>query len=373
MANLPNQVRSRREQQGLPQQDLAAVAGLTRQSLGAIEAGRSVPSVAVALRLARALECRVEELFVMAQPAVEVRAELAPGAPAGGRVALTHLGGRWIAHALSASAPDQAYRAADGLASPGPGAAGRRARVELLRPTEEARDTTVVLGCAPALGVLLDRLNGRRAGRYLWLARSSATALHELSERRAHVAGVHLIDRDTGEANVPDVRRLLRRRAATLHTLARWEVGLVVARGNPLKVRALADVTRPGVRLSVLEPGSGARRQLETQLGKLGLSVATLPTQPLVAHGQLEAAQSVALGAADVGFAMRSAALAFGLGFVPLAEERFDLVVPREHAREPAITRLLDGLVDGAFRREARALGYDVDGSGDQVGEVGSN
>ena len=257
-----NQVRALREERRLSQGALAEAASLSRQSVSAIETGRAVPAVDVALRLARALDCSVEELFGHGEAAGSLTAE--PASPGwSGRVALAHVAGRWVAHPLDGLS---AGRAADAVVLR-PGA--RRVELELLRTPADAAESIVLMGCAPALGLLADRLNGRRGpGRFLWLPRSSTQALQALASNYAHVAGVHLVDEDTGEANVPDVRRHARRGAFVVITLARWEAGLLTAPHNPKRIRAAAQLGRKGLRLVSREPGSGARRLLERELAR---------------------------------------------------------------------------------------------------------
>ena len=363
--NEPNRVRAVREACGLSQVELAAAAMLSRQSVGAIEAGRAMPAVDVALRLARALDCRVEDLF--AAPASEVRLEAEPATPMqAGRVALAHVGGRWVAYPLTGEAM---RLAADAIVA-GPCARRGRVEVELVRPRAEAQDNLVVMGCAAALGVLADRLSARAgAGRCVWLPRSSTQALAALAAQHTHVAGVHLVDARTGEANVPDVRKHTGA-ALVLITLARWEAGLLLAPGNPRKIRGAVDLGRRGLRLVAREAGSGARRLLERELQRAGLPVAQAGAAPVRASGHLEVAQAIASGAGEVGVATRDAALAFGLEFVPLAEERYDLAIPRALLAEPRLQRFLDAMTSAAFRRELASLGYDLRGCGDRVAEL---
>ncbi|AUX42211.1 regulator of molybdate uptake [Sorangium cellulosum] len=356
-----NRVRALREQRGLSQVDLAAAASLTRQSVGAIEAGRATPSVLVALRLARALDCRVEDLFEGAAAAERVAVEPESGGSSG-RVAIAYIARRWVSYPLDRRGVDLS---ADALASR---SRRGRASVELLRPASDARENVVVMGCAPALGLLADRLNRRRGpGRFLWLARSSTQALEALSRDRTHVAGVHLVDDRTGEENLPDVRRHVGSRSVALVALAHWEAGLLVAPGNPHRIRGVADLDRPGLRIVGREPGSGARRLLDSELRRAGLPASVAAAAAVQASGPLEVAQAIAMGAADVGFATRDAAMAFHIEFVPLAEERFDLALPSDGLDDPRLARLFDAMTSSAFRRELSALGYDVRASGQRV------
>lgn len=342
---------------------MAERAGLTRQSVSAIESGRATPSVDVALRLARALDSQVEDLFGAPDGAPPLEIELASD-PAASRIALALIRERWIGLPLGR---EGLRTAADALVVK---PRGRRATVAPLRALAEARDTLVVMGCATGLGVLADRLSGQRAGgRVLWVPASSGAALQGLANGHTHVAGVHWLGRDgNADANVDMVRRTARE-ALVVITLARWEAGLLT-RPEDQRVRSVADVGAPGVRLAVREKGSGARHLLEQQLRATGLSLDVTRGASITALGHLDVARAISLGAADVGVATRDVALTFGLRFLPLAEERYDLVVPKARLSDPRVERLLDGLVSQATRRELDALGYDVSKAGTRIAEV---
>lgn len=361
-ASTPNRVREQRESRGLTQVELAERAGLSRQSIGAIEAGRATPAVDVALRLARALDCSVEALFSgSAEASVSVEASTVS---VSGRVAMAQVAGRWVSYALDGVGT---RTSADGLAAP---ARGGRLEVEPLRPTAEARGNVIIMGCALGLGLVADRLNSRPGpGRFLWLPRSSTAALQALAKGHTHLAGVHLVDRRTGEANVEDVRRSTAGVDVVLVTLARWEAGLVTAAGNPKGLKRAADLGRRGLRLVTREEGSGARRLLDRQLREAGVE-RELRSPALEASGHLEVAQAVAMGAGDVGVATRDAAIACGLDFIPLAEERYDLVVPRASMGDVRLVRLFEVMTSKATRRELTALGYDVRSCGDRVAQL---
>lgn len=356
----PNRVRELREGRGLSQVDLAAAASLTRQSVGAIEAGRATPAVDVALRLAQALGCRVEEMFGACTVESVVPEPTAPTSD--GRLALGHIAGRWVSYPLLG---DRMRISADALAGRG----GRG--VELLRPGADARDNLVMMGCAGALGLLADRLNARPgAGRFLWLDRSSTAALAALVADQSHLAGVHLTDERSGEDNVPDVRRHVSAATIVLTTLGRWEAGLVAAAGNPKRIRGAADLGRRGLRIVAREPGSGARRLLERALARAGLPRRLADSASALVRSHFAVADAVAMGVADVGVATRDVAILHGLHFVPLAEERYDLALPLAMIDDPRVQRLFNAMTAASFRREVGALGYDVSHCGERVAEV---
>lgn len=357
-----NRIRQTRLALGLDQQELARVAGVSRQTIGSIESGRSDPSTAVALALASALEQSVEELFSL-EPATGLRVQpavpLLPAVPGSRRVVLASFGDRWVAHALPA---DGLSTSADGLLPP------RSTRALPLRPLESLRTTVVVTGCDPALALLAAHLAERRAGvRLVWLQAASTAAFGALARGEAHLANAHLFDEGSREYNVPFVRALLPGRAALVVNLARWREGLAVAKANPHGIRGVQDLGRRGLRVATREPGAGARRLLDRLLEKHG--VGEIDGTVLRSHAAV--AQAVALGAVDAGVTTESAALAAGLRFLPLAEERSDLVLPLEFSREPRGARLLETLASAAFRRDLGAIAaYEARQCGEVLAEV---
>jgi molybdate-binding protein/DNA-binding XRE family transcriptional regulator len=359
-----SRVRRLREVRGLSQIELAAAVGLTRQSVHSIESGRSIPAVDVALRLANILDCSVESLFGETATGAQLTAEPVTESKTC-RVALAHIAGKWFSYPLErtkvgCSADALVVRRTQG-----------KVAVDVLRSTAEARENIVLMGCAPALGLLCDRLNSSTGpGRFLWIGQSSTTALTALNTQRTHVAGVHLVDARTGEANVPDVRKHTPKVPVVLVTLARWEVGIVASTRVQGRVKNVSHLGRRGIRLVTREPGSGARRLLERELKQSGVSVDVVKQARVMVHGHLEVAEAIALGAGDAGIATRDAAMAFDLDFTPLSEERFDLVVPRDDMNDPRLARMFDVMTSAPLRRELSSLGYDVTACGDRVAEI---
>jgi putative molybdopterin biosynthesis protein len=374
-----------RRARGVSQAELAARAGISRQALFALESGRSEPKAGVALRLARELSVGLEELFWLADEAPLV-AELSQavlagrgsgrtrkGAKGGLRVVLAEVEGRLVAHPLPADDPGALFTAADGLlpGTAAPVRAGSVVRISPLRSRRSVGENLLAAGCDPALGMLAARLPDRpERMRLAWVHKGSLDALSALARGHAHLAGTHLRDEASGEFNVPAVHALFPGRAMLLVNLSRWEQGLAVARGNPLGLRRGEDLAEKGVRLVNREPGAGARALLDRLLRGAGILPRAVAGYDRVVQGHLAVAAWVASGGADAGISTRAAALAHGLSFVPLDEERFDLVLPRESAADPRIGRLLDTLRSKALRRELGALpGYSAARSG-EVAEV---
>ena len=380
-ASVENRIRSRRQAAGLSQQELARRCGLTRQAVNAIEAGHYIPSTLVALRLSMALGCRVEELFRLTGERRRVEAEWL-GEPSTGdvartRIQLARVGDRLFARPLTAAA---AFTAADGLTVPAERAPRSKkvthpwVTIDLWVDAELPDRTVVVLGCDPALALLGAHLTRRYpAFRLIWVHSSSLAALRLLGRGEAHAAGTHLWDQEAGEYNVPYVRRELSGRRLVIVTLSEWQQGLIVARGNPKGISGAADLERPHITMVNREPGAGSRTLLDLWLQGAGLAAARVKGYGRVVSSHLEVAETVARGLADVGPGIMAVAHALGLDFLPVQEERYDLVIPLEFLNAPAVQALLDIAVSRPFQEELEALGgYDSSRAGTVVAELAS-
>jgi molybdate-binding protein len=175
-----------------------------------------------------------------------------------------------------------------------------------------------------------------------------------------------MVDAQSGESNLPYLRRHLKGSEFTVVTFAEWEQGLIVHRGSPKAVRSVADLARKDLRFINRESGSGARLLLDQKLAVAGIRADRVKGYRQVASSHLEVARLIAEGMADVGIGVRSAAWLFGLGFIPLQEERYDLVIPTPYLHShPSMSAFLDTIVTRAFRAEIEALGgYDTKETG---------
>jgi putative molybdopterin biosynthesis protein len=146
---------------------------------------------------------------------------------------------------------------------------------------------------------------------------------------------------------------------------ASWEEGFVVAQGNPKGIQRDEDLARPDLRLVNRENGAGSRFLLDSTLRRLGFSTSNVKGYDHIAPGHVPAAWHVYAGLADYCIATRAAARVFGLEFVPLIGERFDLVIPKQHEALAVTQILLETLNQAAFHRELEMLGgYDTSQTG---------
>jgi molybdate-binding protein/DNA-binding XRE family transcriptional regulator len=352
-------LRLARQARGLSQQQLAGVAGVTRQAVSAVESGHSDPSLRVALGLARALGMTVEELFgpgdlgdpVLARP-------VAPVSAPGSRVALATVGDTFVALPLDADlAARLGFGAAGGLMVGGrenQGGQGVQGVQVAVRPIGPPRPTVVVAGCDPALPLLetpLALLDPPLA--FAWWPCGSGEALRLAAAGLVHAAGVHRVGQGEGRdtSGIPG--------GAEVVGFASWREGLVVRPGA--QVRGLDDVARQGLRLVNREPGAQARTLLDRERLRLGLEPSQLPGYDSLAAGHLQVAAAIVGGLADAGVSSEPAALAYGLDFIPLAEERFDLLLPAKHAASREVQGLLKVLTSPWLLAQLASLpGYDA-------------
>jgi len=345
-------LRLARQARGLSQQQLAGVAGVTRQAVSAIESGHSDPSLRVALALAGALGMTVEALFGPGDPADPVLARPVAAASRGGaRVVLATVGDTFVALPLHADmAARVGFGAAGGLvvgASPGPGP------IEV-RPLGPPRPTLVVAGCDPALPLLetpLALLDPPVA--FAWWPCGSGEALRLAAAGLVHAAGVH---QPSGEREADETVEIPG--GAEVVGFAAWREGLVVRPGA--RIRGLDDVARQRLRLVNREAGAQARTLLDQECARLHLTPAELPGYDSRAAGHLQVAAAITGRLADAGVSSEPAALAYGLDFLPLASEQFDLVLPAKHAASREAAGLLKVLTSPWLAAQLASLpGYD--------------
>lgn len=359
-------LKNARSAMGISQSELARRAGISRQALSAIESGAYQPSVQVALNLAHALGRSVESIFGSTESEamsvawdggdyVRDASKLRP------RVALARVGGRLVA--VAQPTVRLALEPATGLLEH---AEGRRAEVKIFRSRDEIESAVLIAGCDPAAPLLAQWLTRMRAPISAEVVPcSSRAALDALRAGRAHVAGVHMRDPKSGQYNHRVVREALGSRRCVLVNFVRWQLGIATASGNPRKIRELADLSRPNVAIVNRERGAGARAALDEALAAMKVAGREIKGYGREVSGHLEVAAAIASGEADAGVTIEVAAEAFGLGFVPLREECYDLVVAESAISSSPVNIMLDALSSGRFGSELSAFcGYDTSRTG---------
>ena len=239
----------------------------------------------------------------------------------------------------------------------------------IIAPDAGERRSIVALGSHDlALEALASLVNARPGDvDVVPAAIGSLDGLVALRQGLADVAGCHLLDVDTGVYNLPFVRHLFPDRPVLAVTLVEREQGLMLAPGNPRGISGLEDLARTDVRLANRNPGSGTRLWLDRRLREIGLEPTSVSGYEDETSTHTDAAAAVARGQADVAIGIQAAAEADGLLFVPLFQERYDLVVAADRADDPRLQPLLNEMTSGRFRKAVRLLGgYEVRHTGDQ-------
>jgi putative molybdopterin biosynthesis protein len=232
--------------------------------------------------------------------------------------------------------------------------AGAEVEVRLLRDLDAVERTIVAIGSHdPVLDLAASLLRARDPARTLVSGPvGSLGGLVALRDGLCHVAGCHLLDPDTGSYTLPWIERVLPGLQVEVVRLVDREQGLLVAPGNPLGVAGLGDL--PRLRYVNRQRGAGTRVLLDHELGRAGIEPAGIDGYEREEPTHLAVAAAVAAGRADAGLGVMSAARAFGLDFVPVAREPFDLVM---RPGEPAVEPLLALLGDEDFRAQVEAMG----------------
>ncbi len=198
----------------------------------------------------------------------------------------------------------------------------------------------------------------------------STGGLIALEQGLAHVAGVHLFDPDTGRYNLPALPRFLPGKGVVVFRLFTRRQGLMVKRGNPLKITGIENLARPEVRFINRQKGSGTRLLLDYELKRLGISPESIHGYHREVDTHLSVAMEILRGKADCGIGVESITKSLGLGFIPIREENYDLVILRENLVLPQVKSLLKVIRSGEFREALEGVGgYGLDGVGEKIWE----
>jgi molybdate-binding protein/DNA-binding transcriptional regulator YhcF (GntR family) len=196
----------------------------------------------------------------------------------------------------------------------------------------------------------------------------SLGGLMALAQGKADLCGCHLWDAESNTYNLPFVRRLLPGVQTVMVTLAQRRVGLIIPPGNPAGLISLADLNRPGLRFINRNPGSGTRVWLDAQLKSMGIDGSQIDGYSLEKATHSAVAQAVAENQADAGLGIEAAARSFGLGFVELTTETYDLVIPAEKWSQPAVEALAAWLMTPQAKAAITNLGgYDTAETGNRT------
>src|SRR6266498_1331586 len=282
------------------------------------------------------------------------------------RVALGKVGDKLLAVPLSRGAGViTSLVQADGLALIPRGAqgvdAGEPVEVHLYRSKAEIEKSIFCIGSHDLTLDLLSQFLAEHDRRLASANVGSQAGLIALRRGEAHLAGSHLLNPQTGEYNISYIRQYMPGIPVKLVALVGREQGLLVRRGNPKDIKSLEDLRRSEVRFVNRQRGAGTRVLLDYHLNLM-----TVPREWIVGYNQEEythlgVGSAVASNRADCGLGIAAAAQALDLDFIPLFQERYDLVIPKQFAESDLLAPLFGLLTEGRFREAVSHLrGYDV-------------
>ncbi len=289
------------------------------------------------------------------------------------RVSVGKVGGTYVATPLSRGAGlINSLVRADGIVEIPAGiqglSAGETVAVQLYRPLAKIERTILILG---SHDLTIDLMAQHLASAGLRISSAnlgSIGGLIALGRGDSHIAGSHLLDPESGEFNLSYIEEYLPGQGVAVIGLANRQQGLVISPGNPKGIQGLEDLKREDIRYVNRQRGAGTRILLDYHLKQLSLSGDDIRGYEQEEFTHLMVAAAVASGRADCGLAINAAATALELDFIPLFEERYDLIIPLEHYRDPMLQPLLELLADREFRSAVDQIsGYSAQPMGVEI------
>ena len=291
------------------------------------------------------------------------------------RVRMGYVGDRLMASPLNRGAGVvSSFMKADGILRIPQGLegyeAGTEVEVRLLSPLDKLRNTLVVIGSHdPLLDEIGDLLHTADPGLFMSSSHvGSMGGVMAVRRGEAHVAGCHLLDTETGRYNVSFLRKYFPNGGVKLVRCVGRDQGLMMAAGNPLGIRGFADVARSGLRYVNRQKGSGTRILADYLCKMNGLAPERIYGYDREELTHTSVAAQIAGGSADAGMGIYSAAKLYGLDFLPVCVEEYDLLIPDHAYHTPLVQRLLAVLRSDAFRDRLTAMGgYTLDRPGEII------
>ncbi|HMZ43006.1 MAG TPA: molybdopterin biosynthesis protein [Anaerolineales bacterium] len=282
------------------------------------------------------------------------------------RVAVGQVGDKLLAAPLSRGAGViTSLVQADGLALIPSGVQGMEAgepvKVHLYRSKAQIEKTIFCIGSHDMTLDLLAQFLAEHDRRLASANVGSQGGLVALRRGEAHMAGSHLLDPSDGSYNIAYIRQYMPNIPVKVVSLVGRDQGVIVKKGNPKGIKSLGDLTSHEVQFVNRQRGAGTRVLLDYHLNLMGMSSESISGYTQEEYTHLGVAAAVASGRADCGLGIAAAAQALELDFVPLFQERYDLVMPKVFAESELLAPLFDLLTDPVFRNSVSKLtGYDV-------------
>jgi len=236
--------------------------------------------------------------------------------------------------------------------------AGEEVEIQLMRSLTRIENTIVITGSHDmCLDILRNQLGKRGLADLSSAHVGSMGGIKAIRRGEAHAAGIHLLDAESGQYNIPYVQRYLPEKNVVVMNLVYRQQGLIVAPGNPKNICEISDLSRPGVSYVNRQGGAGTRLLLDFYLDRLSISPDLIDGYRREEYTHLAVAVAVASGTADCGMGILAAAHAMGLDFIPVAEERYDLLIDGDYWDSPLMQSLRIIIESEEFLAEVNKLG----------------
>lgn len=235
---------------------------------------------------------------------------------------------------------------------------GSTVQIELLRPRKQIENTILCTGSHDlCLDILHDFLKKNSPYSMASTHVGSLGGILAVRDEMTHIAGSHLLDPESGDYNTSYVRHYLGDKDIALITLVHRQQGFMVQPGNPLRIKSIKDLARDDITFINRQAGSGTRVLLDHELQKAGLEADAVSGYNFEEYTHMAVAVSVLAGKTDTGLGILAAARALSLDFIPVAEERYDLIIPRDFLALPAIQQVLSIISSDEFKKKVEAMG----------------
>jgi putative molybdopterin biosynthesis protein len=240
--------------------------------------------------------------------------------------------------------------------------------VNLYRHPNEIENTIFAIGSHDITIDILAQFLSAKNRRLTSANVGSLGGLVALGRGESHLAGSHLLDPESGEYNIKYVRQILPDLPVKIIVLVGRQQGLMVSEGNPKEIMSLKDLTRNDISYVNRQSGAGTRVLLDYHLRLLKIPFDSIKGYQHEEYTHLAVAAAIASGRADCGLGIAAAAQALGLDFIPLYQERYDLVIPQRYYDDVILEPLINILSDPDFKNTVASLpGYNIDKMGQEI------
>lgn len=236
---------------------------------------------------------------------------------------------------------------------------GEEVEVELLKPLEDIKNTILFTG---SHDLILDIIGSQlkiknHSVNYISSHLGSMAGIIAIGKGEAHGAGIHLLDPATGEYNLSYIQKLLKNQEVVLINLVYRQQGFLVAKGNPLGIKGIEDLTKDGIKFINRQKGSGTRVLLDYLLSNKEIYRKKIYGYEREEYTHLNVAAAVANGVASTGLAIKGAAQVYDLDFIPIGEERYDLLFTKSFYESPLCHEFLEVINSAQFKAQVDSLG----------------